>query len=299
MCIIAAIPSKKQITKSTLQRCWNNNPHGGGFMFTDGKAIQVHKEMSSFKRYWKAFIHARELHPDSSFICHFRISTHGKINEDNCHPFLVNKKLGFAHNGIVHNAPTSPDYSDTYMFNVTILQHLPSNFLENKSIQSLIKEYIGRGSKLAFLSHDNHITLINESAGQWDENGVWFSNGGYKEYDYFDRGGVKVSSAWSSGGSYGKVGGSYQSSMAFTPSTMPKETNMKVKDIDWDKELKSTKVDTNVVKYAKSSCCDSFDYSTRYEEKCGFCDKVLNTYTEKENGYCFKCEDKYSKEWSL
>lgn len=308
MCIIAAIPTKKEISKATLQRCWNNNPHGGGFMFTDGKHIQVFKEMSSFKRYWKSFVHAREQYPESSFICHFRISTHGKINETNCHPFHVNNKLGFCHNGIIRNAPYSQEYSDTYMFNATILQNLPTNFLGNLAIQSLIKDYIGGGSKLAFLSHDNKITLINESAGQWDANGVWFSNGGYKEHDYFDAGGTRVngSSGWYGGGSYsksyGKVGQSYQqSSMGFASAAFPSvnEKKKKVENIDWDKRLKADKIDKEVVAIAHNSCCDTFDYSKRYEEQCGFCDKVLNTYTEKQNGYCHKCEDKYSKEWSL
>lgn len=310
MCIIAAIPQDKQITKATLQRCWNNNPHGGGFMFTDGKAIQVYKEMSSFKKYWKAFIHARELNPNSSFVCHFRISTHGKINETNCHPFLVNKKLGFAHNGIIRNAPTSPDYSDTYMFNDYILQNLPSNFLDNKGIISLIREYIGSGSKLAFLSSDNKITIVNEKAGTWD-GGIWYSNNGYKEFEYYDRGGTRVGAygtMWGSGETNSYKGKSYsytthkgtyrQTNMGFASSAFPKVSE-KVHNIDWDKKLKTEKLDNNVVAYAKSDSCDSFDCNSKYDEKCGFCDKVLKGYTEKQNGYCVHCEDRYSKEWSL
>jgi glutamine amidotransferase len=299
MCIIAAIPTKKEISKATLQRCWNNNPHGGGFMFTDGKKIHTFKEMNSFKRYWKAFVHARETYPQSSFVCHFRISTHGKINEENCHPFLVNPKLAFAHNGIIRNAPTSPDYSDTYMFNLTILQNLPNNFLDNVSVRLLIQEYIGSGSKLAFLSSDNKITLINEKAGQWDANGVWFSNGGYKEYDYFDAGGTRVTSAWG-GKSKTYHNPSYkQGTMGFASAAFPLATTSKIKDVDWDKKLKSEKIDNNVVAYAKSDCCDAFDYKSTYEDKCGFCDKVLKGYTEKQNGYCVHCEDRYSNEWSF
>ena len=296
MCIIAAIPQDKQITKATLQRCWNNNPHGGGFMFTDGKAIQIFKEMSSFKRYWKAFINARELHPKSSFVCHFRISTHGKVNETNCHPFLVNKKLGFVHNGIIRNAPLSNDYSDTYMFNEHILQNLPTNFLENQSIVSLIKDYIGSGSKLAFLSHDNKISFVNEKAGTWDE-GIWYSNGGYKEAEYFDRGGQRVGtygSVWSGGGgtnsskgssySYASSKGSYrQGNMGFASAAFP-SVNEKVKNIDWDKKLKEEKLDTNVGAYAKSDCCDAVGYKRKYDEKCGGCDKVLKGCTEKQHG---------------
>jgi hypothetical protein len=287
MCIIAVIPQRKQISKSTLQRCWNNNQHGGGFMFTDGNKIITHKEMSSFKRYWKSFVSSREQYPKSTFVCHFRISTHGKVNEDNCHPFHVNKKLGFAHNGIIRNAPTSSDYSDTYMFNETILKHLPNDFLNNEAIVSLIKEYIGSGSKLAFLSHDNTYTIINESMGQWD-NGIWFSNGGYKEYDYFDRGGVRVQGSWGSG-SYSNTNAKPKSS--YVQQNIGYNSNLPKYDFnDWTSKLKNDKkLDNTIVKKAMSDDCDCFDYTNKYLSKCDFCNKELHTYTEKENKCCQKC----------
>jgi hypothetical protein len=56
MCIIVAIPQGKKISKQVVKRCWENNPHGGGFMYSDGKKVIVEKEMSSFKRYCKALI---------------------------------------------------------------------------------------------------------------------------------------------------------------------------------------------------------------------------------------------------
>jgi predicted glutamine amidotransferase len=299
MCIIASIKSNQQISKSTLKRCWNNNPHGGGFMFTDGKKIHVYKEMSSFKRYYNTFLEKRQQYPESNFVCHFRISTHGKINDTNCHPFKVNDKLGFVHNGIIRNAPVSAEYSDTYMFNVTILQTLPSNFTSNVAMLTLIKEYIGSGSKLCFLSADNKLTYVNESAGQYDENGVWFSNGGYKEVKYYDAGGVRV-------GSYGQTWGNdykpsntnshvKQSSIGFASAVIPnvannKNVGSKVNNINWNERLKSdTKVESDVFTY----------FSKSYEECCCFCDKNLSTYTEKNNGVCFHCEDRYSKEYSL
>ncbi|NDB86247.1 MAG: hypothetical protein EB127_26655, partial [Alphaproteobacteria bacterium] len=71
MCIIVAIPQGKQVTKQTLKRCWDNNPHGGGFMYSNGNKVIVNKEMVSFKKYWKAFTQAKENH-DTAFVCHFR-----------------------------------------------------------------------------------------------------------------------------------------------------------------------------------------------------------------------------------
>jgi glutamine amidotransferase len=301
MCIISAIPSNKQISKSTLKRCWENNPHGGGFMYTDGKKVFVYKEMTSFKRYFREFIAKREQYPQSSFVCHFRISTHGKINEENCHPFLVNDKLGFVHNGIIRNAPISNDYSDTNMFNRTILQQLPSNFLSNDAMVSLITDYIGSGSKLAFLDKDNNISIINEKAGQWDENGVWFSNGGYKETKYYDAGGTRVGTygtTWGGGTNKVYYGSNVkQSSMGFASSVIPnisgnKNVGSKFKDIQWEEKLKN-KVDNDVVELAKSS------YGDKYALKCVWCDSSLSTYYEKNNECCTKCEDRYSRDWML
>ena len=268
MCIIAAIPSNQQVTKSTLRRCWENNPHGGGFMFTDGKKVQTFKEMSSFKRYWKAFTDAKSNNPESAFVCHFRISTHGRINETNCHPFLVNSKLGFAHNGIIRNAPVHDDYSDTYMFNEHILKPLADGFLNNAAIVSLIKEYIGSGSKLAFLSSDNKITLINEKAGEWSD-GVWYSNGGYKEPKYYDAGGTRISTdAYSGGGWYGSnyKGQATQGRFGFASAVV--------------KEEKKAPVFSS--------------YADRYSQSCVMCGCKLHTYKEKHEELCTRCVDKYS-----
>jgi hypothetical protein len=307
MCIIASIPVGKQISKSTLQRCWNNNQHGGGFMFTDGEKIITFKELTSFKRYWKAFAEARTTHPDSCFVAHFRISTHGKIDETNCHPFLVDDKIGFVHNGIIRNAPVSKDYSDTFMFNATILQNLPKGFLENHATMSLIQEYIGSGSKLCFLTHENKMVFVNEKAGEWDENGVWFSNGGYKEWGYYDRGGVRT-------GAYGTTWGSLppvkdakrdthkasyrQSNMGFA-SAVYREEKPKINNINWEEKLKVKNIDANVVGYAKSDCCDAFDVSKAYDKNCGFCDTLLKGNYEQNSGYCMRCEEKYASDWAI
>jgi hypothetical protein len=296
MCIIAAIPQGKQISKATLKRCWENNQHGGGFMYSDGKKIIIYKELTSFKRYYRAFIEAKEMYSKSAFVCHFRISTHGKVNEDNCHPFHVYDNLGFCHNGIIRNAPTSNDYSDTYMFNETILKMLPKNFLSNLSIMALIKEYIGSGSKLCFLSYDSKLTFVNESAGQWDD-GVWYSNGGYKEVKYYDRGGTRVGTYGTTygGNSYGTnwKQGSVGFASAVIPNVSKKSEPKKVSDIDWDMRLKSDKLDREVIDIAISKEADYYSYNS----KCAFCDTHLHTYHEKQNECCIKCEDRYTNEW--
>ena len=260
MCIIAAIPVGKEISKETLKRCWDNNPHGGGFMCGDGSKVVVFKEMQSFKRYWKEFTRARLIHRNSGFVCHFRISTHGKINVDNCHPFLVNKGLGFAHNGIIYSAPRSNDFSDTYMFNECILKKLPNGFLSNLSIATLIASYIGAGSKLAFLNSKGVISIINEKAGVWDK-GVWYSNTGYQKSDYFDFGGKRMAS-------------------------------LKCSDASCESQLEQMSIFDDEV--------DSKTYSTvKIDDSfCECCNDVLSTSWETINGCCKTCYNEIL-EWDI
>lgn len=259
MCIIVAIPQGKSVTKDTIRRCWENNPHGGGFMYNSSGKVVVHKEMSSFKRYWKSFVAAKQNFKSSSFVLHFRISTHGKVNDTNCHPFLVNRSLGFAHNGIISAAPRSSEFSDTYMFNEAILKNLPKDFLQSPALVSLVKEYIGSGSKLSFLNSKGEIFLINESAGVWDD-GVWYSNSGYKAAKYFDYGGKKMDAKPTTSYSYPKP---YQSRI-------------------WDTE-------TN------HDCCDSglgVDEGGLRSWKnpvCDWCGDALATSGERVNGCCTNC----------
>ena len=275
MCIIVAIPQGKQVTKQTLKRCWDNNPHGGGFMYSNGNKVIVNKEMASFKKYWKAFTQAKDNY-DTSFVCHFRISTHGKINETNCHPFLVNKNLGFAHNGIIYAAPKSDNFSDTYMFNEAILKHLPNTFLTNTAHVSLISQYIGSGSKLAFLNTKGEITIINDKAGVWDD-GVWYSNTGYKAMNYFDYGGTKVGAIKT----YQAKPLTYtQNQLSFPP-----------------KESEPTKVDDKI-NHDCVDCGDAFAYdekdwygNPKKAIKCEYCGESCNTSGERLNGVCTHCFD--------
>jgi len=192
MCI--AILNKKGSTlkKKLLANCWENNYDGAGFMYTDGSNIVVHKELKDFDSYYAAYAAARKNFPSSHIVLHFRISTHGAVNEANAHPFLVNKRLGFVHNGIISGMANSTKYSDTYMFNKDILKPLPVGFELNKDILDVVEDAIGSYNKLIFLNSDNEYAIVNEAAGHW-ENGCWFSNRSYTySSGYVDRGGVKT-----------------------------------------------------------------------------------------------------------
>lgn len=197
MCIAILNTPNVTFDKALISNCWNNNPDGAGLIWTDTKrkTLHIYKELKSVNAYFNKYQEIKRAHPKTNIVLHFRISTSGGVNEQNCHPFNVTKNLAFVHNGIISDLNgKDAKRSDTNLFNRDILQHLPSGFLNNASILSLITKFIGAGSKLIFLDNNNTPTIVNPNAGQTDKDyaGCWFSNGTYKATNYYDRGGVKV-----------------------------------------------------------------------------------------------------------
>jgi predicted glutamine amidotransferase len=192
MCIAILNTKGTTLKKDILRNCWENNGDGAGLLYiTDDKKLETFKEMKSFDSFYDKYIEVRKKYGKRNIVLHFRISTHGKINETNCHPFLVDDNVGFVHNGMIYSVPTSTDYSDTYMFNELILKNLKQGFENEDAILDMLADYIGNGSKLIFLNKNNEWSIVNESAGHWHL-GCWFSNTSYKQVNnWYDFGGVK------------------------------------------------------------------------------------------------------------
>ena len=170
--------ANKKINKATLRRCYDANPDGAGFMYAEDKQLHVKKGYFTFKEFYKEY----KPHGDKQVLIHFRIKTHGPIDKNNCHPFLVNSGLGFIHNGII-NGYGSNTKSDTIEFNESILQKIVSkhgnNSLFDDPMVELIENVIGY-SKLVFLDRHGNYTIMNEKKGNWND-GVWYSNMSWKK----------------------------------------------------------------------------------------------------------------------
>jgi len=177
MCIAILNNSHSPIKKATLKNCFNNNDDGAGYVFSKDNKLQFKKGFFTFKSFWNSYNRDMIENKNPITAIHFRITTHGKTNADNCHPFQVNKKLGFIHNGIIQMVSTDAKRSDTNMFNEKLLKQLPSNFIRNSAIMNLIEESIGQ-SKLVFLDNEGRYVIANESLGHWVDN-VWYSNDSY------------------------------------------------------------------------------------------------------------------------
>ena len=178
MCIAIMKSANKKINKATLRRCYDANPDGAGFMYAEDKQLHVKKGYFTFKEFYKEY----RPHGDKQVLIHFRIKTHGPINKDNCHPFLVNSGLGFIHNGIISGYGSNTK-SDTIEFNESILQKIVAkhgnNSLFDDPMVELIENVIGY-SKLVFLDRHGNYTIMNENKGNWND-GVWYSNMSWKK----------------------------------------------------------------------------------------------------------------------
>lgn len=196
MCIAILNSNNITFSKSLISNCWENNPDGAGLIWTDTntRELFIYKELHSVESYYNQYIDIRRKHPKSQIVLHFRISTSGGVNETNTHPFQVNERLAFVHNGIISELNgKEAGRSDTNLFNANFLQHLPADFLENSALTGLISKFIG-SSKLIFLNADNQAHIINPSLGKTDAKypNCWFSNSTYEESRFYDVGGVKV-----------------------------------------------------------------------------------------------------------
>ena len=181
MCIIVALNPNKTVSEETLKTCWDANDDGAGFMFAKDNTLNLKKgfmNWESFKTAWK------DVPQDCSRVIHFRIKTHGESNEENTHPFLVTKGLGFVHNGVISGVSNSnKKFSDTWHFNEEFLKQLQKydgKFLTRSFNIKLIEKYINN-SKLVFLDKKGHLDFVNKNLGVQESEGVWFSNTSFKK----------------------------------------------------------------------------------------------------------------------
>jgi len=193
MCIAILNTKGTTLKKQILSNCWENNGDGAGILYiNDENKMEAFKTLDSFDDFYSNYIDIKRTYGSrKNMLLHFRISTHGVINEENCHPFIVDENVGFIHNGMISEVPDSIQYSDTNMLNRTLLQKLSPGFEQDDDVLEFLGSMIGLGNKLVFLNSDNEWSIVNEEAGHWNLN-CWFSNDSYKQVnDWYDFGGVK------------------------------------------------------------------------------------------------------------
>lgn len=174
MCIAIYKPSEKVISRSTLENCFNSNPDGAGVAYRKNieDKITIEKGFFDFKDFYSFY---KQLDKSLEMLIHFRIGTSGKLNKNNCHPFLVNNKDALIHNGVLKHFPFTKKRSDTnYLCNIL----LNGINLNHSGLQNILEIAIGT-NKIAIMPFGKPVVILNESLGEYKDD-IWFSNDSYK-----------------------------------------------------------------------------------------------------------------------
>lgn len=162
MCTACVFPKGTSITEDEFDNCWESNQDGGGFVYIDenGKFVVLKSlSLDDLKEKWK--LHHAKHGEYSPFLLHFRAASQGDVTLKNCHPFLPNPRTAFIHNGTIYKIPSTKEKSDTRVFSEEFLSKLPHNFLANKSIMTMMDDFLGKSNKLAFLDINGNVSITN------------------------------------------------------------------------------------------------------------------------------------------
>lgn len=204
MCIAIAKPAGKWVSKEHLYNSFNANRDGAGYAFlhkVSGQMV-IKKGYFTFEEFYKEF--SKDVDTDTHALIHFRISTAGKKDAANCHPFSL-QNGAMMHNGPCINYSSckgDKERSDTRQFAEDFVQTLSKEQIV--AIRPMIESYIG-SEKIVFLFNDGEFVFCNERNGQWHE-GCWFSNSSFR--GYFNQTGTAIRNYDDSyGHGYGGYGG--------------------------------------------------------------------------------------------
>jgi hypothetical protein len=175
MCVIVHKPAGVAPDIDKLRQCFNKNPDGAGYMVLDPdtKLVKIHKGFFKFKKFKRAI---SQLDPMAEAVYHFRISTHGAVNADNCHPFALRPEptstldlapVAVCHNGQISGFGDDKTVSDTQEFVRTVLP-----MIQDVNLMIKLLDSIG-GSKFCLMDKEGAVLKV----GTFHEvDGAYYSN---------------------------------------------------------------------------------------------------------------------------
>jgi predicted glutamine amidotransferase len=211
MCLIIHKPQGVEVPLDLLESAWVDNGDGAGLMYMTATGPATYKAPPGAWVDTPGHL-AKVLAPlaDKEVGIHFRWRTHGPINSDNCHPFLVAGGSAYVmHNGILqlpkeYNAALGAAMSDTGYYCATALKGAPR--IADADFWNLVAADIGTQNKLLVMDDTGTFLRINDASWsnykglrisntysipetstyrqQWQRYGDGYPIGGY---DYSDR----------------------------------------------------------------------------------------------------------------
>jgi hypothetical protein len=236
MCLLFHKPADVTFNDSQLADMWASNRDGFGVMYAKDNTLFIDKAVGGVKD-WIEFFRKYE----SEEACfHLRMRTHGDIDLENTHPYIVwgftkeesGKKTPVAmmHNGVLstgNKADTTK--SDTWHFIRNYIKPLSENdqaVIFKPQFRLLVEDFIGSSNKFAIMDCYGNLQIMNKDAGiEW--NGVWFSNTyawsarseslypGINKCHKYSYGGYSGNNTWYSGSSASNYAKSSTASTAY------------------------------------------------------------------------------------
>lgn len=132
MCVIVIKPADVAIERTDLEAMFRRNRDGMGMAyFLDDGSVRIDKGYMTET----AAVNAVMEHMEKSLVIHFRLTTHGKTCQEQCHPFVVSRDVKEAktldradcvlfHNGVI-SGYGNDKISDTIHFACQVLSRIP------------------------------------------------------------------------------------------------------------------------------------------------------------------------------
>lgn len=190
MCLLHTHHKDTILADEWIEDFYDINGDGIGVMYsevTDGKAQLVIKKClpknyAEAQEFYNAEIKGREC------VVHWRMATHGDIDFDNCHPYIVlpldsTCPMALMHNGILSNGNYKDrSKSDTWHYVNDYLKPLldpmqggSPDLIFKEPFVEILGDSIGSSNKFVAMDYLGNVSIINRSAGvNW--NGIWLSN---------------------------------------------------------------------------------------------------------------------------
>lgn len=216
MCLIIHQPRGLTLPRRTLESAAKRNADGFGLMTAADGALRIFRTLDPEEALALYYAHGA----GRECVLHWRLTTHGQTNIDNCHPFEPAPGIAVAHNGVLDIGTPHTGMSDTWHFVRYVLSPMLAadpQALKNPDTVAVL-EGLTRGSRLAAMHADGTVTILHRRSGV-EHNGAWYSNG------YGWDAPAHLSAATRYGSGYGSgYGSSYGSSGArYTPALWEEE----------------------------------------------------------------------------
>ena len=182
MCLIIVQPiGDAPLAGALLQRAWNVNPDGAGYMFSDAGTLVIRKPFYSISKLLASYRTDFAAHGgEMPFVMHLRLASHGDRGPANVHPHLLDHgRAGLVHNGILAVSGECCDESDTAVWCRTILAMRSARQLVSPQFGRLLQSMVGR-NKIVLMDGRGKVSIVNEGLGLW-EGGRWFSGTSFRK----------------------------------------------------------------------------------------------------------------------